>query len=131
MTIINPTQPNPKQRDRNLIVESIEVEGPLYLTGDPLPEAHRRIIFTTPKGKGEFSTAARAILERFASRAYRRPVTEGELTKLMKLVDLAVQKGDSFERGIQLAVQAVLVSPQFLFRVELGSRAGADEQKDR
>ena len=40
----------------------------------------------------------------------------------MKLVELAIQNGDSFERGIQLAIQAVLVSPQFLFRVELDSR---------
>ncbi len=124
-----PSEPNPKQRDRNLIVESIEVEGPLYSIGDPLPEVHRRIIFTTPKSKNEFSTASRAILERFASRAYRRPVTEGELTKLMKLVDLVAQKGDSFERGIQLAIQAVLVSPQFLFRVELGSRALSTKKK--
>jgi mono/diheme cytochrome c family protein len=118
-----PSAPDPKQRDRNLIVESIEVEGPLYSTGDPLPEMHRRIIFTTPKNAGDTSRASRAVLERFASRAYRRPVSEGELAKLMKLVDLALRKGDSFERGVQLAMQAILVSPQFLFRVELGSRA--------
>ena len=47
----------------------------------------------------------------------------------MKLVELASQKGDSFERGIQLAVQAMLVSPQFLFRVELGSRAASTSKK--
>ena len=48
----------------------------------------------------------------------------------MKLVDLALQNGDSFERGIQLAVQAVLVSPQFLFRVELGvARKARQEQR--
>ena len=41
---------------------------------------------------------ARAILEQFASRAYRRPVTESELTKLMKLVDLAIAQGDRFEQ---------------------------------
>ena len=117
-----PSAPDPKQRDRNLIVESIEVEGPLYSSGDPLPESHRRIFFTTPKNASDISRASHAIIERFASRAYRRPVGEGEIAKLMKLVDLAVQKGDSFERGIRLAVQAMLVSPQFLFRVELGSR---------
>jgi len=117
-----PNHPDPKQRDRNLIVETIEVEGPLYSTGDPLPESHRRIIFTSPKTKGDVPKAAHAILERFASRAYRRPVTEDELAKLIKLVDLAIQQGDRFERGIQLAIQAVLISPQFLFRVELNSR---------
>ena len=47
----------------------------------------------------------------------------------MKLVELAIQNGDPFERGIQLAIQAVLISPQFLFRVELGSR-GVSTSKD-
>ena len=50
-----PDAPDPKQRDRNLIVESIEVEGPLYSPGDPLPESHRRIIFRTPKTQGRRS----------------------------------------------------------------------------
>ncbi|MDR3638660.1 MAG: DUF1592 domain-containing protein, partial [Isosphaeraceae bacterium] len=50
------------------------------------------------------------------------PVTPAEVARLMKFVDLAQESGDSFERGIQLMVEAVLVSPQFLFRVELGGR---------
>jgi hypothetical protein len=118
----NPDAPDPKQRDRNLIVESIELEGPLYTAGDPLPESHRRIVFTTPKTRADAPRAARAILDRFAGRAYRRPATDAELAKLIKLVELAIDQGDRFERGIQLAVQAVLVSPDFLFRVELDSR---------
>jgi hypothetical protein len=117
-----PSAPDPKQRDRNLIVESIEIEGPLYSPGDPLPESHRRIILRTAKTKSEVPDVARAIVEKFAGRAYRRPVTASELAKLVKLVDLAIQNGDRFDRGIQLAVQAVLVSPEFLFRVELDSR---------
>ena len=117
-----PEDPDPKKRDRNLILESIEVEGPLYSPGDPLPESHRRIIFRTPKTKADTPVVARAVLDKFASRAYRRPVTATELTKLAKLVELAIQNGDRFDRGIQLAVQAVLVSPEFLFRVELDSR---------
>jgi hypothetical protein len=124
-----PNHPDPSQRDRNLIVESIEVEGPLFSTSDPLPESHRRIVFTIPKAKGDVQTAAHAILERFASRAFRRPVTENELAKLIKLVELAIQQGDRFERGVQLAVQAVLISPQFLFRVELDSRGKATTAK--
>ena len=117
-----PNGPDPKQRDRNLIVDSIEVEGPLYLPGDPLPESHRRIIFRTAKNKAEVPDVARAIVEKLAARAYRRPVTSTELAKLVQFVDLAIQNGDSFTRGIQLVVQAVLVSPEFLFRVELDSR---------
>src|SRR5262249_29133864 len=94
---------------------------PLFSTGDALPESHRRIVFTTPKNQSDVPRAAHAILEKFTSRAFRRPVSEDEIAKLTKLVKLAIEKGDSFERGIQLAIQAVLVSSQFLFRVELGS----------
>src|SRR5262249_51977710 len=79
-----PDAPDPSQRDRNLVVESIEIEGPLYSKGDPLPETHRRIVFTTPKNQSDVTRAAHAILERFASRAYRRPVSEIELSRLTK-----------------------------------------------
>jgi len=125
-----PDDPDPRKRDRNLIVESIQIEGPLFAAGGTLPESHRRIIFQTPKSRGEVPQAAHAILERFASRAYRRPVPEGELGRLLKFVDLALENGDPFERGIQLAVQAILVSPQFLFRVELDSRSGGGRRRN-
>ncbi len=125
-----PDDPDPRKRDRNLIVESIQIEGPLFAAGSTLPESHRRMIFRTPKSRGEVPEAAHAILERFASRAYRRPVPEGELGRLLKFVDLALENGDPFERGIQLAVQAILVSPQFLFRVELDSRSGSGRRRN-
>ena len=89
--------------------------------GDAKPESHRRIIFRTPT-KENRSEAAREVVERVATRAFRRPVSPGEVARLVKFVDLALQNGDSFERGIQIAVEAVLVSPQFLFRVEDGPR---------
>jgi len=111
----------PADRDRNLVVDYLEVQGPAVTRDAPLPESHRRILFKTPTG-GDRAEVAREILERFATRAYRRPVSPGEVSRLVKFVDLAQQSGDSFERGIQLAVEAVLVSPQFLFRVELGRR---------
>jgi hypothetical protein len=95
---------------------------------DPLPESHRRIVFRDPASPGEYPDLARAILERFATRAYRRTVSAAEVARLSRFVDLALENGDSFERGIQLAVQAALVSPHFLFRVELDSRPRATGQ---
>ncbi len=117
----NPKAVNPQDRDRNLVVDYFEVEGPQGVSLASLPESHTRILFKTP-GKDDKAEVTRDILERFATRAYRRPVSPGDVGRLMKFVDLAEQNGDSFERGIQLAVEAVLVSPQFLFRVELGRR---------
>ncbi len=109
------------QRDRNLVIDFIEVQGPAQSKNSPKPESHRRIIFKEPT-KANQADLAREIIERFATRAYRRPVSPGEVARLQKFVDLASQNGDGFERGIQLAVEAILVSPQFLYRVELGRR---------
>jgi len=104
-------------RPRRLIVERIEVQGPLGLP-NLLPPSHRRIITCqpTPATRDE---CARKIVGAFAQRAWRRPVTKPEVDRLTGIVSLAQKEGESFERGIQLAVQATLVSPHFLFRVEL------------
>jgi mono/diheme cytochrome c family protein len=109
------------QRDRNLVVDLLEVQGPIATANAELPESHRRILFRTPT-KETHAEVARAVVERFATHAFRRPVAPGEVARLVKFVDLAEQNGESFERGVQVAVQAVLVSPHFLFRVELDQR---------
>jgi Protein of unknown function (DUF1592)/Protein of unknown function (DUF1588)/Protein of unknown function (DUF1587)/Protein of unknown function (DUF1585)/Protein of unknown function (DUF1595) len=103
------------------VAERVIVANP-SLPGQMKPESHRKIIFREPASPGEYPDAARAILERFASRAYRRPVTPPELDRLTGIVQMTLDDGERFERAIQFAVQAVLVSPHFLFRVELDSR---------
>lgn len=107
-----------KREDRNLLVRWVEVEGPLQAGAQPLPETHRRIFFLAPDPTKP-SRAAREILERFTRRAWRRPVGEAELRGLLNLFDLARKQGDSFEKSVKVALQAVLVSPHFLFRGEL------------
>jgi hypothetical protein len=58
------------------------------------------------------------ILRAFADRAYRRPVTHDELTRLLRFVESAQKSGEGVEKGIRTALQAILVSPHFLFRIE-------------
>lgn len=58
------------------------------------------------------------IVSTLARRAYRRPVSKGEVASLMKFVELAKRENQSVEQGIQVAIQAMLVSPHFLFRIE-------------
>jgi hypothetical protein len=58
------------------------------------------------------------ILTALAHRAYRRPVTRAEVAALTRFVALAKANGQSTEQGIQLAIEAMLVSPGFLFRIE-------------
>ncbi len=105
-------------RDRNLILDYLEIQGPFGVAPE-LPESHRRI-FRGLKAAGANDTeTARRILAEFARRAYRRPVVKTEVDRLVRYVDVAKKMGEPFERGIQLAVQAVLVSPHFLFKVEI------------
>jgi mono/diheme cytochrome c family protein len=82
------------------------------------PEARKHLFIVATQNE----ESARQILERFAGRAYRRPVTPEELRRLLRFVEMAEKERDGFETGIGLAVQAVLVSPHFLFRVEIDSR---------
>jgi hypothetical protein len=84
-----------------------------------MPDSHQRIIFTRPGPNRSRRESARMILERLASRGYRRPATSVEVQRLVRLVDSTHEQGGSFEESIQLALRAVLVSPNFLFRVEL------------
>jgi hypothetical protein len=84
----------------------------------PLPPSHRRIIFCQPTSPAQRDACARRIIAAFAPRAYRRPVALAEVDRLLRCAHTAWQDGGSFERGIQLAMEAALVSPNFLFRVE-------------
>jgi hypothetical protein len=114
--------PDPKLRgDRNLFVDSVEIETPPG-PPPPLPESHKRLIMRMPK-PGEEHEVAMEVMNRFAQRAYRRPVTDAELERLAGFVDLAMKNGGSFLEGIQAGIQAGLCSPHFLFRWELDPQA--------
>ena len=113
----NPKAKNPEERDRNLHVRQVEVV-PTNVSLDQLPESHRRIIFLTPDKNTSNEAAAEKILKRFIAQAFRRPSTDEEVEKFAGLALFAISRGETFERGIQIAVTGVLVSPHFLFRVE-------------
>ena len=114
-----PDDPDPKNRDRNLHVQRLEIQGPLGVLPDALPVSHTRLITCRPADGTDPADCARAILRPFVTRAFRRPATADEVERLTRLVVAATKAGDSFERGIQVAVEAVLVSPHFLFRIEV------------
>lgn len=99
--------------DRNLIVEFIEVTRPGAVT----QPANAKLLFCDPNGG---DACVRDVLSRFARRAWRRPVAQAEVDKLFALVTLARTNGDPVRVGLELAVQAVLMSPNFLYRPELG-----------
>ena len=88
---------------------------------------HDRIFAVKPASKDALNlkNAALSNIKAFATRAFRRPVNDSELEKFYGLYDRAVQRGDSYEDSVKLALKAVLVSPNFLFMVEnLPSKPG-------
>lgn len=117
----NEKDPNPKNRDRNLIVESFEIRGPLDQPPPPLPASHARILFKTPASgsRRDREACARAVLKRFADRAFRRPASNEEIDRLLVVFNEAERNGEKFERSIQLGIEAILVSPYFLYKVEV------------
>ncbi len=103
--------------DRNLLVDWFSVEGPQDLvTGEN--EQRTRIMICDPAVDGE-ETCGRKILAAFVRRAWRRPGTEAEIDRLYMFITDSKAAGLDFEAGLRLALQAVLVSPYFVFRVEL------------
>ena len=106
------------RRDRNLIVRDVQLVGPVDFDAGALPESHKRLLATVPSADKSLATAARENLRPFLRRAFRRPVSEVEVTRFVELVDHAVKQGESFPFGMRVAVTAALVSPHFLFRIE-------------
>ncbi len=97
-------------------VDYVLVGGPYDATG-PGETPSRKLIFRCRPAAGEAEhPCAREILTALARRAYRRPVDDGDLTRLLDLFDMGRADGGSFEAGIEMALSGVLVSPSFLFR---------------
>ena len=115
-----PDDPNPQNRDRNLVVLGLEIQGPILTTEQPPPtEIQKKLLFRQPKADlSDARDCATDILGRFTRRAFRRPVSREELDTYVALAESVWQEGESFELAMQIAMQSVLISPNFLFRME-------------
>ena len=98
-------------------VRSVAIGGPYGATGPGDTPSRRRLFVCRPVSAEEELACARRIMATVARRAYRRPVTEADLQVLLGFYE-AGRRGGSFENGIGRALQRVLVSPEFLFRIE-------------
>ena len=98
-------------------IYSVSVLGPYGASAPGDTASRRRIFVSRPAGAAQEDRSARQILSALMRRAYRRPVTNADLQGPLAVYRKA--RADSgFEGGIEMAVSAVLVSPNFLFRVE-------------
>lgn len=101
--------------DRDVI--KMSVRGPYDITGQVATLSQQKIFVCRPKGAADETRCARLILSRVAEKAYRRAATGKEIAALMKVYSTARADG-KFENGIEVGIQAILVSPQFLFMRE-------------
>ncbi len=107
-------RPRMRGRGTQLAMSSVTISGPYNVSGSGDSPSRRRIFVC----HDENDTCARKILSTLAQRAYRRPVTDADLQYLMPFYTAGNGEGGNFEAGIQRAIERLLVSPQFLFRVE-------------
>ena len=98
-------------------IDTVEISGP-YQARKPDETPSRRQIFSCrPTDRAGEEPCARTILGMLARRAYRRPVTEADVQPLLRLYQAGRAERD-FEAGIERALEALLSSPGFLFRIE-------------
>jgi len=98
-------------------METVTISGPFAATGPGLTPSRERIFTCQPESPADETRCAREILAGLAHRAYRRPVGDEDVEPLMEFYRNGRTDG-SFDSGIQLALERLLVSPSFLYRVE-------------
>ena len=107
-------------------VAQISYTGPFNVTGAGDTPSRRRIFECTPANAADELPCARQILSTLTRRAYRRPVTDADLAPLLRFYETGRARGD-FDQGIQLALERLLASPEFLFRVERDPEEAAQD----
>lgn len=97
-------------------VYSVTVNGPYEAAGPGDTPSRRRLFVCMPSNAAEETPCVKRILSTVMRRAYRRTVNEADLKAPLKF--FAEGRREGFENGIEMALRSVLVSPEFLFRVE-------------
>ena len=106
------------EQDREIPqLSSLTISGPYEISGPGDTLSRQKVFICTPVSPKDETPCARKILASLVRRAYRRPVTDSDLKPLMAFYETGRHEGN-FEAGIGRALRAILVSPDFLFRVE-------------
>lgn len=123
-----------QEADRNLFVKQFELIGPARDTLAAAPAAHRQW-FANPPSVGQWRDqqrwrpAVRETLKAMLASAFRRPATKPQVDRLISLIDARRRAGDTYQRAMQVALEATLVSPRFLFigNLEAPTKVLSDE----
>jgi len=110
-------------QERIQAAHALQIRGPLTVTGISQSASRAKIFICHPTGAADESACARRIVSNLARLAFRRPVTEEDVTPLLAFYKQGRAAGD-FDAGVRDAVSAILASPHFLYRVESGDASG-------
>ncbi len=105
-------------------VEVVMVSGPYNVTSRGETPSRAKIFVCRPAAASEEKACARKILATLARRAFRRPASDADVNPLIEFYDRGRQAGD-FDDGVQRALEALLVAPDFLIRVETDPNGAA------
>ena len=105
-------------------VDRVIISGPYNVTGRGETPSRERIFVCRPSGRVDEVSCAHTILTKLARRAFRRTVTDADVKPLIAFYERGRAEGD-FDHGIEKALGAMLVSPDFLFRVERDAKDAA------
>jgi hypothetical protein len=112
-----PAAVNTPETRKGAHLRSVEIVGPYEPSGPGDSPSRRRIFVCHPSWRAQEASCATTILSTLARRAYRHPVTDVDLQPLQAMYAEGRAQG-SFDAGIERALKRLLVSPEFLFRVE-------------
>ena len=109
--------PRRRSRGSQPAVAAVTIRGPYKVTGSGETPSRERIFTCHPANAAAEAPCARQILSTLARRAYRRPVTDADVATLLAFYEKG-RTERNFDLGIQRALERLLVSPQFLYRIE-------------
>src|SRR5207244_4420395 len=96
---------------------SVTISGPYNVKGPGDAPTRRRLFICKPAAAPDELPCAKKILSTLTRRAYRRPSIDADVQRLIPFYTAGKTEG-GFDRGVQKALERVLVSPQFMFRIE-------------
>lgn len=109
-------------------VSSLTIAGPYNIDGPGNTPSRNKIFSCLPDDASEEIACAQQILSKLTRQAYRRPITDDDISVLMDFYTIAQEDGGDFEDRIELALRRLLVSPEFLVRIEADpENVGAEE----
>jgi len=98
-------------------IQTLSITGPFNAAGPGDTPSRRRIFVCHPDKNIDEGICARKILATLARKAYRQPVSDADLTRILSFYEAGRRDG-GFDAGIELALERILASPKFVLRVE-------------